>query len=137
MEVLMTALHIDSNHSTEKEQTDTNTKNKKQKERLPKEKPKNRTSMTKQILSKGVQQPNETPSSPKGKLKVKRVTLKRHKESSRNYYCSLCDDNTPYKGVHKLNEHHRKMHNPVQCGVCSKWCTTPENLRRHSYSHFE
>ena len=124
MEGLMTALHIDS--------TSTNNA-------VPK--PRN-MSLTDKSKSKPkrparVQQPNETPGSPRGQLRVKRVTLKCHREPSRKYYCSLCNDNNPYKGVHKLNEHHKNMHNPVQCDVCLKWCTTPENLRRHSYSHYQ
>ena len=82
---------------------------------------------------------NRTPAqstSSKGQIKIRNISLKRRKEPSRNYYCSTCDDNIPYKGLQALNIHHRENHNPVQCGVCSKWCSTPESLRRHSYDHY-
>ena len=77
----------------------------------------------------------DPPKSPKGHIKIRSVSLKRHKEVLRNYYCNNCNDNIPYKGLQALNNHHRAQHNPVQCQVCSKWCSTPESLRRHSYNH--
>ena len=73
---------------------------------------------------------------PKGQIKIRNISLKKHKEPSRNYYCNTCNDNIPYKGLQALNNHHREKHNPVQCGVCNKWCSTPESLRRHSYDHY-
>ena len=136
MECLMTALHIDSAPNNEA-QPDTSTMTSASKQASAKLTPKNTPPKPRQRQTAGVRQTNETPTSPKGHLKVKRVTLRHHKGTNRNYYCALCEDNVPYKGVHELNEHHKDMHNPVQCNICLKWCTTPENLRRHNYSHYQ
>ena len=142
METLMTALHIESaNEDTNHTQSNTS----KNRECNPSNKKSTRRSSTckKATTTNDIpktQQKDVTttpPTSPRGRIKIRNVTLKRHKENARNYYCQLCNDNVPYKGVHALNEHHRTEHNPVQCGVCSKWCSTPENLRRHSYTHYD
>ena len=137
METLMTALHIeDESHNKHPSKT----------------KPKPKLTIGKKPSHNNMnslpKQPTERPSSsrsssttpaamPRGQIKIRDVTLKRHKESSRNYYCALCNDNIPYKGVQALNNHHQATHNPVQCRVCSKWCSTPENLRCHSYTHYD
>ena len=142
METLMTALHILSPNENTDYTEPTTSKNVKQnstiRQATHQQNPTSahlRNTGTPKIQQKTVT--TMPPTSPKGRIKIRNVTLKRHKDNAQNYYCQLCNDNVPYKGVHALNDHHRNQHTPVQCGVCNKWCSTPENLRHHSYTHYD
>ena len=147
MEDMMTALHIDSTNKKEDANKEQSYKNSEQSTESTKGR--NRTSPTRSSNKPTpMEQPNVSvntnniidnsssqSNSGRGQIKIRSITLKRHKGQSRNYYCSNCNDNVPHKGLQALNIHHRESHDPVQCGVCNKWCSTPESLRRHSYDH--
>ena len=111
MEMLMTALHIKS-QSDSLENNQLTHKDKPSRKPQSKHKPTtpNRTK-SRPNTSQGQTQaplpvPTQTPTSPRGQIKIRSITLKRHKENSHNYYCSTCNDNMPYKGVQALNNHH-------------------------------
>ena len=52
----------------------------------------------------------------KGSLITKTYVLKKP-EVKRSFKCSEC--NTVKQTIQKLNEHHRKKHNPQMCGICN------------------
>ena len=136
MENMMTALHID-NQNAEKTlaNTDSETSSLSVKHR---DNTGYMNNSIRTVKNNNIQNRTAAQStSSRGHVKIRSVTLKRHKEPTRKYYCSLCNDNAPYKGLQALNIHHRDNHNPVQCKVCNKWCSTPESLRRHSYDHYD
>ena len=140
MEDMMTALHIDSNNRKDDPNKDHTNKGSEQSTRS--NKGRNRTSLSgsntrpsprsEPNVSVNTNNTSNSKSSQlnsaKGQIKIRSVTLKRYKEQTRNYYCSICNDNAPYKGLQALNIHHRESHDPVRCGVCNKWCSTPESL---------
>ena len=142
METLITALHIESaNENSDHAHTSKTTRPKDSTEPSTRQRKSNSDKLQSTVNTPKTQQKDmttttTTPTSPKGNIRIRNVTFKRHKNNARNYYCQQCNDNVPYKGVHALNEHHRTKHNPVQCNVCNKWCSTPENLRRQQLHTF-
>ena len=70
----------------------------------------------------------------KGSLKTKTYVLKKL-EIKRSFKCSECNAVRP--SIQKLNEHHRKRHNPQMCGVCNHTFAVASSLTRHMYKHEE
>ena len=68
----------------------------------------------------------------KGSLITKTYVLKKP-EVKRSFKCSEC--NTVKPTVQKLNEHHRKRHNPQMCGICNRTFALASSLTRHIYEH--
>ena len=68
----------------------------------------------------------------KGSLKTKTYVLKKP-EIKRSFKCS--EGNTVRPSIQKLNEHHRKRHNPQICGVCNRTFALASSLTRHMYEH--
>ena len=68
----------------------------------------------------------------KGSLKTKTYVLKKP-EIKRSFKCSEC--NAVRSSIQKLNEHHRKQHNPQMCGVCNCTFALASSLTRHMYEH--
>ena len=68
----------------------------------------------------------------KGSLKTKTYVLKKP-VVKRSFKCSECNMVKPT--VQKLNEHHRKRHNPQMCGICNRTFALASSLTRHMYEH--
>ena len=64
-----------------------------------------------------MQPPDVSNNTKKGLLKTKMYVLKKP-EVKRSFKCSEC--NAVKSSIQKLNEHHRKMHNPQMCGICNR-----------------
>ena len=73
-------------------------------------------------------------STKKGSLKTKTYVLKKP-EIKWSFKCSEC--NAVRSSIQKLNEHHRKRHNPQMCGVCNCTFAVASSLTRHMYRHEE
>ena len=81
-----------------------------------------------------VQSPDVSVNTKKGSLITKMYVL--HKsEVKRSFKCSEC--NTVKQTIQKLNEHHRKKHNPQMCGICNRTFALASSLTRHMYVHEE
>ena len=70
----------------------------------------------------------------KGSLITKTYVLKKP-EVKRSFKCSEC--NTVKQTIQKLNEHHRKRHNPQMCGICNRTFALASSLTCHMYEHEE
>ena len=78
----------------------------------------------------------DTPKSPvKGVLKTKTYGLKKKTTSNRTFKCPLCE--TWKSTTQRLNEHFKRRHPPLQCGICGRSFTIPSSLSRHMYDHDE
>ena len=78
-------------------------------------------------------QPPDVPhKTKKGLLQTKTYVLKKP-EVKRSFKCSECD--VVKSSIQKLNEHHRKMHNPQMCGICNRTFALASSLTRHMYEH--
>ena len=86
-------------------------------------------------LPTNVQTQDDTNTSKKGLLKTKTYVLKKKPEAKRSFRCSEC--NIIKTSIQKLNEHHRRMHNPQMCGVCNRTFELASSLTRHMYEHEE
>ena len=71
----------------------------------------------------------------KGALKTKTYALKKKPDSKRTFKCSECK--AVETSIHKLNEHHRWMHNPQMYGICNCTFALASSLTRHMYDHYE
>ena len=71
----------------------------------------------------------------KGALKTKTYALKKGPDSKCTFKCSEC--NAVESSIHKLNEHHKQMHNPQMCGICNRTFMLTSSLMRHMYDHYE
>ena len=71
----------------------------------------------------------------KGTLETKTYVLKKKPEKKRRFKCSEC--NFVESSIQKLNEHHRRAHNPQMCGICNRTFTLASSLTRHMYDHEE
>ena len=61
--------------------------------------------------------------------------LKKKPEVKRSFKCSECS--AVKTSIQKLNEHHRRMHNPQMCGVCNRAFELASSLTWHMYEHEE
>ena len=82
--------------------------------------------------SPNMQPPDVSVNTKKGLLKTKMYVLKKP-EVKRSFKCSEC--NAVKSSIQKLNEHHRKMHNPQMCGICNRTFALASSLTRHMYEH--
>ena len=69
----------------------------------------------------------------KGVLKTKLYGLKKKPTSNRSFKCPLCE--TWKSTTHRLNEHFKRRHPPMQCGICGRSFDIPSSLSRHMYDH--
>ena len=81
-----------------------------------------------------MQPPDVSVNTKKGSLITKMYVLKKP-EVKRSFKCSEC--NTVKQTIQKLNEHHRKKHNPQMCGICNRTFALASSLTRHMYEHEE
>ena len=81
-----------------------------------------------------MQPPDVSANTKKGSLITKTYVLKKPKVK-RSFKCSEC--NTVKQTIQKLNEHHRKKHNPQMCGICNRTFVLASSLTRHMYEHEE
>ena len=81
-----------------------------------------------------VQPPDVSDNTKKGSLITKTYVLKKP-EVKRSFKCSEC--NRVKQTIQKLNEHHRKKHNPQMCGICNRTFALASSLTRHMYEHEE
>ena len=51
------------------------------------------------------------------------------------FKCSECK--FVESSIHKLNEHHRRAHNPQMCCICNRMFALASSLTRHMYDHEE
>ena len=65
----------------------------------------------------GDQVDNE-PAAMKVSLETKTYVLKKRPDSKQTFKSSECK--AVEMSIHKLNEHHRHMHNPQMCGICNR-----------------
>ena len=82
----------------------------------------------------GDQADNE-PAAMKGSLETKIYVLKKRPDSKRTFKCSECE--AVEMSIHKLNEHHRQMHNPQMCGICNRTFALASSVSRYMYDHDE
>ena len=82
----------------------------------------------------GDQADNE-PAVTRGTLKTKTYVLKKKSDNKRTFKCSECK--VVETSIHKLNEHHKWMHNPQMCGTCNCTFVLASSLTRHMYDHDE
>ena len=80
----------------------------------------------------GDQADNE-PAVTKGTLKTKTYVLKKKPDNKQTFKCSECK--LVETLFHKLNEHHRWMHNPQMCGICNRTFALASSLTRQMYDH--
>ena len=71
----------------------------------------------------------------KGVLKTKTYGLKKKPSSNRSFKCPLCE--TWKSTTQRLNEHFKRRHPPMQCGICGRSFDIPSSLSRHMYDHDE
>ena len=69
----------------------------------------------------------------KGTLETKTYILKKKPEKKQRFKCSEC--NFVESSIQKLNEHHRRVHNPQMCGICNRTFTLASSLTRHMCDH--
>ena len=72
---------------------------------------------------------NSTRPSPPDKYKIRKLKI----DKVQYYSCLYC--NKHFESIHYLNNHHRRSHPLVSCGVCNKMYDTLNSLIRHSYMH--
>ena len=80
-------------------------------------------------------QTDNKPAAMKGSLKTKTYVLKKKLNSKRTFKCSECK--VIETSIHKLNEHHRQMHNPQMCRICNCTFALVSSLSWHMYDHDE
>ena len=80
----------------------------------------------------GDQADNE-PAAMKVSLETKTYVLKKKPDSKQTFKCSECKAVETW--IHKLNEHHRQMHNPQMCGICNRTFALTSSLSRHMCDH--
>ena len=71
----------------------------------------------------------------KGTLETKTYVHKKKPEKRRTFKCNECK--FMESSIQKLNEHHRRAHNPQMCGICNRTFTLASSLTRHMYDHEE
>ena len=71
----------------------------------------------------------------KGTLKTKTYVLKKKPDNKQTFKCSECK--VVETSIHKLNEHHRWMHNPQMCRICNRTFVLASSLTRHMYDNDE
>ena len=98
-------------------------------------KPAEEESATAEPLPDMGDQADNEPVAMKGSLKTKTYVLKKKPDSKRTFKCSECK--AVETSIHKLNEHHRWMHNPQMCGFCNSTFALASSLSRHMYDHDE
>ena len=80
-------------------------------------------------------QADNKPATMKGSLETRTYVLKKRLDSKRTFKCSECKAVETL--IHKLNEHHRQMHNAQMCGICNCTFALTSSLSRHMYDHDE
>ena len=71
---------------------------------------------------------------PKGSFAMENHGLKKYKPD-RWFKCPVCGI---HKGtMHRLNDHYKRRHKPLQCEKCEMVFNTPSGLSRHRYTHAE
>ena len=71
---------------------------------------------------------------PKGSFATENHGLKKYKPD-RWFKCLVCGI---HKGTtHRLNDHYKRRHKPLQCENCEMVFNTPSGLSRHRYIHVE
>ena len=71
----------------------------------------------------------------KGTLETKTYVLKKKPEKRHTFKCSECK--FVESSIQKLNEHHRRAHNPQMCGICNRKFALASSLTRYMYDHEE
>ena len=98
-------------------------------------KPAEEESATVEPLPDMKDQTDNEPAVMKGSLKTKTYVLKKKPDSKQTFKCSECK--AVETSIHKLNEHHRWMHNPQMCGICNHTFALASSLSRHMFDHDE
>ena len=79
-------------------------------------------------------EPEEEPVTPKGSFATENHGLKKYKPD-RWFKCPICGI---HKGTtHRLNNHYKRRHKPLQCEHCEMVFNTPSGLSHHRYTHAE
>ena len=93
------------------------------------------TSETETVTPVPNEPPNDEPSeesTPKGSFVTESHGLKKYKPE-RWFKWPVCGI---HKGTtHRLNDHYKRHHKPLQCDNCEMVFNTPSGLSRHKYTH--
>ena len=103
-------------------------------QRKPKVEPSSDTETVTPVPDK---QPDEEPPgnvTPKGSFAIENHGLKKYKPE-RWFKCPVCGI---HKGTtHRLNDHYKRRHKPLQCDDCEMVFNTPSGLSHQKYTHAE